>query len=205
MNLPRTLSDYVCVSDGGRTNGGEVEAIRCELLVLRCRRGEADAWRELVGLFERRLLYYIRRLVPDQRDAWDALQQTWMEAFRNLRRLREPQKLRPWLYRIAHHRAICLRRGRMRDVIESEDPVDVEQVADDSIALEWKLDAVEQVHRALDQLSLSHRQVIALFFLEEMSIDEVAQVIGIQPGTVKSRLHYAKLALRRLLENAEPS
>lgn len=193
------------MSAGSRTDGGEVEAIRCELLVLRCRRGEADAWHELVGLFERRLLYYLRRLLPDQRDAWDALQQTWMEAFRNLRTLREPRKLRPWLYRIAHHRAISLRRARSRDLPEADDPADVEQVADDPGVDEWKLDAAEQVHRALDQLSLSHRQVIALFFLEEMSIDEVAEVTGVPPGTVKSRLHYAKLALRRLLENAEPS
>jgi RNA polymerase sigma-70 factor (ECF subfamily) len=56
------------------------------------------------------------------------------------------------------------------------------------------------VHKALDRLSLSHRQVIALFFLEEMSIDEICDVVGVPPGTVKSRLHYAKLALRRLLE-----
>jgi RNA polymerase sigma-70 factor (ECF subfamily) len=180
--------------------GGEVEAIQCELLVLRCRRGDPEAWRELVGLFERRLLYYIRRLLSNERDAWDALQQTWMEAFRNLRTLREPRALRPWLYRIAHRRAISLRRAKIRDLPEADDPVDVEQVAEQATEAEWKLDAAEHVHQALDRLSLSHRQVITLFFLEEMSIDEICDVVGVPPGTVKSRLHYAKLALRRLLQ-----
>jgi len=70
--------------------GDESEAILNELLVLRCRRGDPDAWRELVRLWEKRLLYYIRRLLNDERDAWDALQQTWLDAFRNLKMLRNP-------------------------------------------------------------------------------------------------------------------
>jgi len=182
--------------------GGEVEAIQCELLVLRCRRGDADAWREMVGLFERRLLYYLRRLLNDERDAWDALQHTWMEVFRNLRTLKNPRALRPWLYRIAHRRAISLRRGKSRDLPYAEDPDAVDQIATESND-DWQIEDAEQVHRALDRLSLPHRQVITLFFLEEMPIDEIAEVIGVPPGTVKSRLHYAKLALRRLLQDAE--
>ena len=62
----------------------DAEAILCELLVLRCRRGDADAWRDMIGHFERRLLYFVRRLVPDERDAWDVLQQTWMAALRGV-------------------------------------------------------------------------------------------------------------------------
>ncbi|HSZ57819.1 MAG TPA: RNA polymerase sigma factor [Tepidisphaeraceae bacterium] len=200
MNLRHLCGDYVHVSDSGRAMGGEVEAIQCELLVLRCRRNDPDAWREMVGLFERRLLYYIRRLLGDPRDAWDALQQTWMEVFRNLRTLQNPRALRPWLYRIAHRRAISLRRATTCDLPEPDGSVDVEQLADEPADADWNIETAQQIHRALDRLSLPHRQVITLFFLEEMPIDEIADVVGVPPGTVKSRLHYAKLALRRLLE-----
>ena len=61
--------------------GDDSEHILDELLALRCRRGDRGAWKDLVGRYERRLLYFIRRLVDAERDAWDVLQQTWTEAF----------------------------------------------------------------------------------------------------------------------------
>ncbi len=61
-------------------------------------------------------------------------------------------------------------------------------------------DDAELVHAALVGLSVDHRRVLTLRFLEDMPIEEIAEVVGCAPGTVKSRLHYAKLALRRRIE-----
>lgn len=177
--------------------------------MLRCRRGDADAWRELVRTWERRLLYYLRRLLNDERDAWDALQQTWLDAFRNLKTLKNPRALRPWIYQIAHRRAISLRRKCGSEVplaSSGDDDPAIDQIPDSSWLDEQSLlEHAEEAHCALGRLSLPHREVITLFFLEAMPIEEIAQVLGTPAGTVKSRLHYAKNALKEALQRAEMS
>src|SRR5262245_39595529 len=86
------------------------DRIRQELLVRRCQKGERRALEELVSAWERRLFFYLRRLLPDEETAWDALQETWLRVFRGLRTLREPDSLPTWLYRIARNTAM----GRLR-------------------------------------------------------------------------------------------
>ena len=201
MNLQASFCDYVDVSDEIPA-GSEAEAILNELLVLRCRRGDADGWRQLVRHWEKRLLYYLRRLLNDERDAWDVLQQTWIDVFRNLRTLENPRALRSWLYRIAYRKAISCRRAKAPDQpsASTTEPT-LDDVPDPaSEAEDMAFETVEQVHNALDRLSLSHREVITLFFLEEMSIEEISAVLSVPAGTVKSRLHYAKLELRDCLK-----
>jgi len=175
------------------------ETILGELLVLRCRRGDASAWRELIGRWERRLFYYVRRLVGCERDAWDVLQQTWLAAYRAMPSLQEPRALRAWLYRIAHRQAVShLRRtGAMPDA--SAEPLDaLADVPDDEIA--FPAEAAERVHAGLSKLALAHREVLTLHFLEGMSVAEIAAVLDVPAGTVKSRLFHAKRALRAALE-----
>ena len=188
----------------------DAEAILCELLVLRCRRGDPAAWREVIALFERRLFYYLRRLVGDaERDAWDVLQQTWMEAYKNLARLAEPRALRTWLYRIAHCQAVSHRRRTGREApaadVEFDGP-DLREVAAAEAGDAGPFaaaEAAEQVHAGLARMSLPHREVLTLHFLEDLPVEEIALVLGVPPGTVKSRLHYAKRALRDVLEPGE--
>jgi RNA polymerase sigma-70 factor (ECF subfamily) len=72
----------------------DARQLRDELLVLRCQLGEPTAFNELIRSWEARLLYYLRRLVPQKADAWDALQRTWLAVFRDVRRLKEPRALR---------------------------------------------------------------------------------------------------------------
>ena len=79
------------------------EVIYEELLALRCRRGEKAALEELVQTWEKRLFYFIRRLVDNEADAWDVLQQTWVRVLSGIGALREPRSLGPWLYRVARH------------------------------------------------------------------------------------------------------
>ncbi len=173
------------------------ERIYAELLALRCRRGDKGALEELVRAWEGRLFYFIRRLVPREEDAWDALQETWIKAVRGIAKLRRPEKLAPWLYSIARASAM----DRMREVYAThrEEPVEHEILEQFPEETEPFGDA-ERVHRGLDRISLPHREALTLHFLEDFSIEEIADILGIPEGTVKSRLHHAKRALRAVLE-----
>ena len=174
------------------------EDVARELLALRCRRGDRAALEELIRAWEPRLLYFIRRLVRDEADAWDILQETWMKVVKGIRALSDPQSLAPWLYRVA--RNTTLSHARSRELPHEALENHPETLADDpACGALLEFEDAEQVHRGLASLSLPHREVLTLFFLEDMSVEEVATVLDIPPGTVKSRLHYAKRVLRKVI------
>jgi RNA polymerase sigma-70 factor (ECF subfamily) len=171
--------------------------IALELLALRCRRGEKSALEELVRTWEKRLFYFIRRVVDNEADAWDVLQQTWMRVLSGIGALREPRSLGPWLYRIARHAAF--KHGQVRATYHRllQDYSATPPANDDPTREEFE--NAEQVHHGLLQLTLPHREVLTLFFLEDFSIEAIAEILDIPAGTVKSRLHHAKKALRAVL------
>src|SRR5947208_10167138 len=134
-----------------------VEAIYQELLALRCRRGEKAALEELVRAWEKRLLYFIRRLVDEEQDAWDVLQQTWLRVLSGIGALREPRSLGPWLYRVARHAAF--NHGQVRATYgQLLQDYPAAPPADDAPARE-EFENAEQIHHGLLQLSLPHREV----------------------------------------------
>lgn len=186
---------------------GESERILDELLVLKCRRGDAAAWRDLIARWERRLFYFVRRLVGGERDAWDVLQQTWLAAYKALPSLQEPRALRAWLYRIAHRQAIShLRRtGGAPDAGAADIDDAGGVVADPGDDRAFAAETAEHVHAGLATLSLAHREVLTLHFLEDVSVDEIAAVLDVPAGTVKSRLFHAKRALRAAIERGGAS
>jgi RNA polymerase sigma-70 factor (ECF subfamily) len=168
-----------------------------ELLVLRCHRGDRAALEELVVTWEHRLFYFLRRLGSEEPDAWDLLQETWLRVLRGIGSLKEPSNLAPWLYRIARNAAInhgqarALRRERREEL-----PPPAETQEDPGPR---NLDDAEQVHHGLLQLALPQREVLSLYFLESMTVEQIAQVLEVPPGTVKSRLYHAKRGLRAVL------
>lgn len=173
------------------------EAVYEELLALRCRRGEKAALEELVRTWEKRLFYFIRRLVVTEADTWDVLQETWVRILSGIGALREPRSLGPWLYRIARHAAF--NQGQVRAVYRRslQDYPAVPPANEDPAREEFE--NAEQIHQGLLQLSPPHREVLTLLFLENFSVEAIAQVLEIPPGTVKSRLYHAKRALRAVL------
>jgi len=181
----------------------EKERIYCELLVLRCRRGQRAAWEELVQTWERPLFYYIHRLIDNEDDARQVLQQSWVSILQGLGKLREPRKLPAWLYRIARTTALTHLRRRYgeRALCQNGEATTAVDVTDGQL----DFDNAEQIHYGLGRLSLIHREVLTLFFLQDLSIEEIAGVLEVPVGTVKSRLHHAKRMLRAILEREESS
>lgn len=174
------------------------QLLESELLVTQCQRGDRDAFAGIVRLWERSLFYYLRRLAPSESDTWDLLQETWLKAYRSIGTLRDPRTLPAFLYTTARHAAIS--RLRIRGTDELQIVLDVAADHDDAAIA---FDNAEQVHHALDQLPLAQREALTLYFLEELSIDDIAFVLGVPVGTVKSRLHYAKQAMRKILFNGD--
>jgi RNA polymerase sigma-70 factor, ECF subfamily len=174
------------------------ERIYDELLVLRCRRKDRDAFPELIHRWEKKLFYFIRRLVSDEEDAWDILQETWIKVLQGIGSLQNPGSLASWLYSIARYTTMDHFRGRYAEV-QTEETYE-ETLAEIPEDNPWDFDDAERVHRGLDRISLAHREALTLFFLEDFSIEEIASILNVAPGTVKSRLHYAKRALRTVLE-----
>ncbi|GAH40615.1 unnamed protein product [marine sediment metagenome] len=179
----------------------EKKAIYYELLVLRCRRGQKSALEELIRTWQRRLFYYIRRLVDDEQEAWQILQQTWVKVLGGIKKLREPRKLPSWLYRIARNTAMSHLRAEYSNRAMLENNKDLDDIEDDSDNLAFE--NAEQVHYGLGQISLHHREVLTLFFLQDLSVEEAAEVLQIPAGTVKSRLYHARRALKTVLEKEE--
>ena len=177
------------------------ERIYNELLTLRCQRGEKEAFEELIRHWERPLLYYLRRLGNEEQDAWDILQETWMKVIRHISQLRDGQRLSSWLYRIARNTAFRQRKIRERFQTGMDENGATFESPEDSDPIQCE-DA-RKVHQGLLQLSPPHREILTLFFLEELSIDEIAEIIEVPPGTVKSRLYYAKQSLRAILEQED--
>lgn len=176
-----------------------IDDISAELLVVRCRRRDPEAWNELVGQFNDRLLYYIRRLVSDEERARGLLQETWLQALRGIGHVRMAERLTPWLYTIArravfsHYRKQAVEPETIAvenmDAIPEGDPESNDQFAN-----------AELVHFGLSRVGLVEREVLTLHFLEEFSVDEIAGILEVPSGTVKSRLWRARGELRRVLE-----
>jgi len=181
----------------------ELALVHERILVVQAQARDPHAFRELVTRYERRLLYYIRRLLGDGEDAFDVMQDVWLLVFRKLNLLRSPEAFRVWLYKIAHDVTV----SQLRKQSKWPQPLTDEQFGNEFDA--WnELEALENaalVHRSLERLSPPHREVLTLRFLEGLDHSEIAEVVGCGIGTVKSRLHYAKRELRTQLQQLEGS
>ncbi len=169
-----------------------------ELLVTRHRRGDETALTELIEKWERPLFYYIRRLAPNEEDAWDILQNVWMQVMKGLRNIRDARALSAWLYKIARNCAISHLRKTQRLIALNEEEIEREM---DQEPIEFDHHPVEaiELHQAIQSLPVLQREAIVLHFLEDFSLEEIACIADAPVGTVKSRLHYAKSALKTKL------
>jgi RNA polymerase sigma-70 factor (ECF subfamily) len=173
------------------------EQISEEALILRCQLGDEDAFQRVFARHNAPVRYFVHRLVGDADMADDVVQNTWLAVIRKVRTLRRPGAFRVWVYRIARNLAYAALKKSGRTV---ELPQDVQAAASGNDDEAFTADDAAAIHVALERLSPTHREVLVLCFLEDMSYDQVAEVTKAGLGTVKSRVHYAKRALRRAME-----
>ena len=168
-------------------------------IVLLVQNGSAEAFERLVVRWTPRLLRYAVRMLglsPDTHDdARDLVQETWVSAVTGVRRLRDPKAFPAWIYGVATRRCADLirsraRRRRLHAAAAAEYVPEYGALPSDTA-----LDVAEAIRR----LPAMHRAVVHLFYREELSLEAIASILDVPVGTVKSRLHNARRALKLLL------
>jgi RNA polymerase sigma-70 factor, ECF subfamily len=164
-------------------------------LALRAQAGDREAFDRLFRMLQEPLYGYIFSLVGARAPAEDVLQEVFILIYRKIRWLREPELLRPWVYRIATREAFkhLKRERRWTDKAEDESVLhDLPSPSRDDLA-------PELITQLVERLSPASRAVIVLHYLHEMPLAEIAEVMGVAVGTVKSRLAYGLDMMRRQL------
>jgi RNA polymerase sigma-70 factor (ECF subfamily) len=168
------------------------------LLVLDAKAGDRTALENLFNLRRGRLLSHAVRLSGDPQAAQDIVQEAWVQIIRGLPGLANENAFLPWALCIVSRRVAAFIKTRQKDrKLVEEFGSEANQVVEP--ATDQTLD-VEKMHQALKQLPPAQQAAIALFYLEDMSIAEVATALDVPSGTVKTRLMTARTTLRKLLE-----
>jgi RNA polymerase sigma-70 factor, ECF subfamily len=174
-------------------------------LIADCLGGRRDAFGELVTRYQARLYNAALRLVQSPDDAADVVQDAFLNAYQSLHSFKGDAEFFTWLYRIAFNTAISLKRKK-RPSISLElhagepgiDPDDPSDYVKPGIALERTEDE-RQLSDAIARLSPEHREVLLLKDIEGLKYEDIAVVLAVPIGTIRSRLHRARLELRDLL------
>ncbi len=169
-----------------------------QILILRCQLRDQQAFAELIDRYQRPLRYFIARLVGNPDLADELSQETWLTVVSKIHTLRSAATFSVWLYRIARNKVYQELRRRKVTIELDEDLAAPDDTVDELGAFE---DAA-RLHRCLEKLKPLHKEVLLLRFLEEMSYEQIADVLDCNIGTVRSRIFHAKLALKKGLEES---
>lgn len=162
----------------------------------RARRGEGKAFSELVGRYQDRIYRFLLRLTRSPDEAADLTQDTFLRAYQAIARWQPDALFRTWLFRIARNAAFDrLRRNKLAEFVELDDDADLPDPAAGPEAVAETTQRLRLLEMALAQLAAEHREILLLREIEEMSYEEIALVLDLHLGTVKSRIARARAAL----------
>ena len=172
--------------------------IEDELLVLRSQEGDLAAFDELVDRWQERLWRHAWRLLGDETAAWDVLQEAWIGISRGITRLEDAAAFPAWAYRITSNkcRDRIRRERRRREAMEAYSD-QVRHAEEEASASEQRC---ADLREALSRLPGRDRAILSLRYQEAFDTAEIAEILRVPEGTVKSRLHYARKRLRKYLE-----
>lgn len=204
VNLRASVSDYQDDDGGGVAIAvADERAAADEFVVVRCQLGERAAFDELVERWHRPLWSFVQRMVSDPARSDDLAQETWLRVVRGLPRLAAPDRFPAWFFTLARRVVYDELRQSYRQVDTEPLPAAAETgpgtETDDFGRL---LDRLE-LQSALAELAPCEREVVALFHLADLPLTDVAEILAIPPGTVKSRLHRARQQLGAALCDEE--
>jgi RNA polymerase sigma-70 factor, ECF subfamily len=168
--------------------------------------GETGAFDRFVEHFRSRIFHYSWLMCGQPEDAEEVAQETLLKVFENFAALREPERVRPWVFRIARNACLMQRRKSVfapaHELSLDELPPGAEAADEASPAdtrmLRAELRAV--LDRAIMELPLAYRPVVVLRDIEELSTEDTAQILDLSPDVVKTRLHRGRVAMRQKLD-----
>lgn len=179
-------------------------------LIERCKRKDAKAFDELVSQYERRIYNFAMRLSGNADDAEDIAQETFIRVFNAIQNFRGDSNFSTWVFRIAHNVFLDMRKKvkahpqtSLEESVELDESEVTRQVEDpnplpDEVAQASELHDILQ--RAIDALPDYQREMVVLYHTQNKSYEEIAEIMELPIGTVKSRLNRARIALKSLLD-----
>ena len=180
-----------------------------EQFLARAKSGDFDAFEVLVGRTEGRVYSHLLRLLVNEEDARDLLQETYLSAFKSLASFKGDSAFFTWVYRIAtNHALMRLRKKQPQEVVLDELSIPTHEELKGRAISDWSLDPKEALLRrelrevlesAIRKLPPLYRAVVLMRDVEESSTQETARALGISEGAVKTRLHRARVFLRETL------
>jgi len=166
-------------------------------LILRAQSGDREAFDELLKSIQTALFRYIFRLVGEYGLAEDVTQEVFLIIYRKIRWLENPQLFLVWTYRIASREAFRQLKKERHWTEQIRDEEVLEKISDREPAEIYEPELIEKLPTLISNVSPASRAVLILHYLDEMSLSEVAEILDISTGTVKSRLAYGLASLRK--------
>ena len=170
------------------------------------RQGDQSAFEQLVRLYEKRVLALTTRMCKNPADAEEAAQEAFLSAWQGLPFFRGDASFSTWLYRLASNACVDLlrREGRRQSAAgpslnDEETVIDVADDAPSPHALAERAELRQQIEEALSALPEDYRQVLILREMHQRSYDEIAEILALDLGTVKSRINRGRKRLRKIL------
>ena len=182
-----------------RVSEEPIEIAKDRSLVDRAHHGDLDAFEELMHARIDAIYRLSYAIVGDEADARDSTQETFIAAWRRIRELRDPDRFDAWLQRIAVNAARMTLRSRGRRRVREIPSGDVEALAAASDRAAPERPDPDRLSAALDRLPVEQRSILVLHHLEGHGLAELAEILDVPVGTVKSRLHTARRALEAAL------
>ncbi|WP_448550465.1 RNA polymerase sigma factor [Thalassotalea fusca] len=170
-----------------------------ELWVIEAQGGCEKAFEQLCRYYYPALLRFTYKICADEAMARDAVQNCWMKLANSLSKLQDPRAFKAWIYRSARWQTLDLLKRQSREIVEFTDK-EVSAALTTNDHNESDSDKGSQLRELMNALSEIDQQAIHLFYLENMRLSEIAQVLCIPVGTVKSRLNRARNNLKKQLE-----
>lgn len=173
-----------------------------EIIARQVQAGEAEAFGELVGRYQEKMIRYGRKFLRGYADIEDAVQEVFIKAYQNINSFDASKKFSSWIYRIAHNEFINMIKKKGREPLPFFDPDTLwphplsHDLTDDGIKRSETKAAVES---GLDKLAPKYREILVLYYLQELSYQEIADVLRIPIATVGVRLKRGREALKKLL------
>jgi RNA polymerase sigma-70 factor (ECF subfamily) len=165
-------------------------------LIERARGGDREAYARLAQTASHRWFAIALRVLRDDDAARDVLQAALVQVWRDLPSLRDPDRFDAWSYRLVINACRSAQRRSRRPVVALELGRDEPAVSDSQLSVARR----DELERAFARLTVEQRVVLVLLYYEDRSIAEIAATLGISAGTVKSRLHAARAALRAAID-----
>jgi len=176
---------------------GQLKTLWERAVVLRCQAGDDSAFNEIVEAFHPAIrLFAISLLGREDSELEDLLQDAWLSVYTGIGRLRSAASFRAWLYQIVRNKCAKVLRARPWRVIPLNAPDDLADRLDEPGLTRRHIEALP---KTMGRLSAEHREILLLRYWEGFSGEEIAKVIGVKAGTVRSRCHYAKEKLKEEL------